>query len=40
MTLRWLFSGIPIAIFIGVVLIFAIGLRGDPSKVPSPLIGK
>ena len=40
MTLRWLFSGIPIAIFIGVVLIFAIGLQGDPSKVPSPLIGK
>jgi cytochrome c biogenesis protein CcmG/thiol:disulfide interchange protein DsbE len=32
--------GIPLAIFLGLVVFFAIGLTRDPREVPSPLIDK
>ena len=31
---------VPVAIFLGMAVFFAIGLTLDPSKIPSPLIGK
>lgn len=31
---------LPVALFLGVFAVFALGLRDDPSLVPSPLIGK
>ena len=32
--------GIPLAVFVGLVAFFAIGLTRDPREVPSPFIGK
>ena len=36
-TLRFL---VPLAIFLGLAVMFAVGLQRDPREVPSPLIGK
>lgn len=32
--------GVPLAIFVGLVVFFAVGLTRDPREVPSPFIGK
>lgn len=37
MQLRYI---LPLAVFIGLILVFLFGLRIDPSRVPSPLINK
>jgi cytochrome c biogenesis protein CcmG, thiol:disulfide interchange protein DsbE len=31
---------VPLAVFIGLAILFLIGLKGDPQKLPSALIGK
>ena len=36
---RWL-AALPVVIFMIIAIGFGIGLSGDPSKVPSALIGK
>lgn len=38
--MRMLRFGVPLAAFIALVVFLGIGLTRDPSKVPSPLIGK
>ena len=35
----WL-AGLPISLFTAMALLFGLGLKGDPGKIPSPLIGK
>ena len=37
---RGLLVLLPLAIFTGIAVLFLIGLKGDPSKLPSALIGK
>ncbi len=37
---RSLLAFLPLVIFAGLVVVFLIGLRGDPQKLPSALIGK
>lgn len=37
---RWLVHGIPLALLIGLVALFWVGLQKNPERVPSPLIGK
>ena len=37
---RSLLAALPIAIFVILALLFGFGLRGDPSRIPSPLVGK
>ena len=32
--------GIPLVLFLGLVVVLALGLRHDPHEVPSPLINK
>jgi len=38
--MRWLKYAIPLAVFLGLVGFFAVGLSRDPHEVPSPFIGK
>src|SRR5205085_4602197 len=38
--MRWLGFAIPLAVFLGLVGFFAVGLTRDPHEVPSPFIGK
>lgn len=40
MSARSLLATLPIALFVLLALLLGFGLRGDPSKIPSPLIGK
>ena len=37
---RIIFGLVPVVVFGGMALLFAIGLKGDPGKLPSVLIGK
>ncbi|MFN3076641.1 MAG: DsbE family thiol:disulfide interchange protein [Alphaproteobacteria bacterium] len=38
--MRWLTYGLPLVLFLVLIGLFVRGLGGDPSRVPSPLIGK